>query len=450
MQNKQLHRNPSLRNMTGIYLGMEGASPRFGHISAVPPLFRRRSIYRAKTSMEFQRFPKVKSVSAEVELHPRNRTKPILPSAEELRRLTRKVLRDFGIPRQSNSDKMGRRNKSSGFLNSPRKPPNSTRQSNIQELSVVTNAGRGKLCDELCRVTLAKEERTRSRLCPQEVCESVVTSQSARSNRIRQPRSSTAQHLPTKCLQSSQAFQMTEQAGRAAKTYLQSTTEDKMLLPSACVSGIPIPLPRRSVPLGRVCLAGRWGHTETGFPGYKMPRLNTALRGDLISKSLELKQRTDGNDNNKQVPMAAPVNDTRAANGSGGMDASKSKSSHSVKVRSPFTSGARTSRHSEINDQCTGSKKQRQTDASEHRIEENFEEDYTKDLVVDVSDLTKVEDSQMPNFADEEDEETLPMDSTEQLAKQIEVIINLKTKVDSTDCSSEEDLQQMNSGGTHI
>ncbi|XP_067900401.1 uncharacterized protein [Heterodontus francisci] len=459
MQNKQLQPNSSPRNMTGIYLGMVSSPPRFNHISAIPPLFRRRSLYRAKTSVEYQRYkriemlrvieprqgfkgavvkPKLKSVSPKVELQPHYHNKSPLLTAEELRKLTRKVLRDFGIPRQNNGDKSGRRNKSSGLLNSPRKSPNSSRQSNIQELSVVVNAGKSNKCDDPYRVTLAKQELTRTKPYHQEVCESAAPFQPERSSHTKQPRSSGAQHSPLKYLQSSQAFTMTEQISRAAKTYSQSTTEEKTLLPSAYVSGSPVPLPRKSKPLGRAHLAWRCGYTESSFPEYKMTRLNATLGGDLISKTLELKQRKDGNDNSKQVPVAAPVNDTHVTNGSGRIDASKSKATPSIKVRSPFNSGARTSPHTERNDQCTGSEEHRQTDACEHKVQERFEEEHPKDLLVELSDLTKVEDSQMYNLNDEEeDEETLEIDSTVQLAKQIEVIINLKTKVDSTDCSSE-------------
>ncbi|XP_041034960.1 uncharacterized protein LOC121272372 isoform X2 [Carcharodon carcharias] len=341
MQNKQAQQNASARNMTGIYLGMEGSSPRFTHISAVPPLFRRRSFYRAKTSVEYQRYkkiemlrliesrqgftdaivkPNVKTVSPEVELHPHYHTKPRLLTAEELRKLTRKALRDFGIPGQSNGDKLDKRSKSSSLLNSPRKSPNSSCQSNIQDLSVVTNCGKTK---EPYRISIAKQELTRTKPDHQEVCESAVPSQPERSSHNRQPRSSRAQHLPLKYLQSSQVFTRTEQLGRAAKIHLQSAGKDKMLLPSASVSGSPLLLPCKTTPLGRVHLAGRWGYTESGFPGYKTPRLNTALRCNLISKTLELKQRSDGNDSSKQVPPTATVNGTGVRNGSGRIDALK-------------------------------------------------------------------------------------------------------------------------------
>ncbi|XP_038662962.1 uncharacterized protein LOC119971465 [Scyliorhinus canicula] len=465
MQNKQPHQGASARNMTGIYLGMEGSPARFTHISAVPPLFRRRSLERAKTSVEYQRYkkiemlrliesrpgfkgavvkPKVKSVSPEVELHPHFHTKSPLLTAEQLRSLTRRVLRDFAIPEQSNGDMSGRRSKSSGLLNGPKKPPNSSRQSNIQGLSIVMNPGR---TDDPYRITFAKQELMRTKPGYQEVCESAVPFHPERSNHNRQLRSSGAHHLLlNRYLQSSQAFTRTEQPSRAAKAHLQSTSEDKMILPSASVSGSPMLLSRKPVPLGRSHLAGKWGHTESGFPG-----LNSTLRRNLIPKTLELKQRSDGNDSSKQVLTTAVMNDTRAANGSGRMDTLKSKATSSVKVRAPVNSEARTLPHSEINDQSPGGKKEGETDASEHTIQEPFKEENSEDLAAELSDLRKLESSQLSNFNDdEEDEEELEMDSTMQLAKQIEVIINLKTKVDSSDCSSEKDLEHRDSNEAQI
>ncbi|XP_072362777.1 uncharacterized protein [Scyliorhinus torazame] len=430
MQNKQPHQDASARNMTGIYLGMKKIE--MLRLVETRPGFKGAVVK-----------PKVKSVSPEVELHPHYHSKSPLLTAEQLRSLTRRVLRDFAIPEQSNGDMSGRRSKSSGLLNSPRKPPNSSRQSNIQGLSIVMNPGR---TDDPYRVTLAKQELMRTKPGYQEVCESTVPFHPERSNHNRQLRSSGAHHLLlNRYLQSSQAFTRTEQPSRAAKAHSQSTSENKMILPSASVSGSPMLLPRKSVPLGRSHLAGKWGHTESGFPG-----LNSTLKCNLISKTLELKQRSDGYDSNKQVLTTAVMNDTRAGNGSGRMDTLKSKATSSVKVRA-VNSEARTPPHSEINYQGARGKKEGETYTSEHTIQEPFKEENSEDLVAELSDLRKLENSQLSNFNDdEEDEETLEMDSTMQLAKQIEVIINLKTKVDRSDCSSEKDLEHRNSNEAQI
>ncbi|XP_048457252.1 uncharacterized protein LOC125484059 [Rhincodon typus] len=210
--------------------------------------------------------------------------------------------------------------------------------------------------------------------------------------------------------------------------------------------------PRQSFPLGRGHLAGKSGHTESGFSEYLTPRLNVTLGHNLISKTLELKQRTDGNDNTKQVPITTPSNDGRVTSGSGRTDISKSKAAPSVKVRTPFNSRTKMSLHSKINTRSTGAGKHRVTDKCEDKIQESLEEENCKDLVAEPSDLKEVEDSQMSNFNDtKDDEETLEMDSTVHLAKQIEVIIHLKPKLDSSaECCSEKDPEQINSNGACI
>ncbi|XP_078086628.1 uncharacterized protein LOC144504758 [Mustelus asterias] len=269
-------------------------------------------------------------------------------------------------------------------------------------------------------------------------------------------------------LRSSQMFTRTEQLSRAAKAHSQRTSEDKIMLPSSSVSGSPLLPPRMSIPQGRAYLARGWGfvrtqdfqcswarpskgYTESGFPGYRTPRLNAVLRCNQISKSLELKQRRDGNNSGNQVLTKATVIDSHVRSGSGRMDTLKSKAGPSVKARTPFSSRTRISPHSEISVQDPSGKKQGEVDASEHKTQEAFEEENSEDLAAELSDLRKTEDSQMSNFNDEEeDEETLEMDSTVRLAKQIEVIINLKTQVDSSDCGSEKDAEQIISNEAQI
>ncbi|XP_072907359.1 uncharacterized protein [Hemitrygon akajei] len=387
MQNQ--HRNSTAGNMTGIYLGVKGSPPRFNHIAAIPPLFRRLSFSRAKTPVENQRFrkietlrsiepmqgfkgaavkAKVKSVIPEVELYHQHHKRSTVLSAEELSKLARKVLMDFGIPRENNSVNsvnLGRRNMSPRLLSSQGKLLNSTYQPSIQELSVVMNSGRS---NDHCRTTLPKQKPIRNTPRQREICESVKPAQSGRRSPTKQLRSSKAQHLAmNRCLQSSPVFTKMERSSRTAKTCSRDTTEDKILLPSSYISGSALLLPQMSISLGRVHMAGHWG--------YKMPKLNTTLGNDLSSNSLELKQRIDGNNTSKLVTLATSVNGNRVTNGLGRLDETKRRnkansftsekhnqsnlqkirgqregqSSHSLKVCSIFNSGTRTSPHSERN-----------------------------------------------------------------------------------------------------
>ncbi|XP_043552589.1 uncharacterized protein LOC122553107 isoform X2 [Chiloscyllium plagiosum] len=482
MQSKQQFQNTSFRNMTGVYLGMAGSPASFSHIAAVPPLFRRRCLSRAKTSVELRRNkriemlrimdcqpgfkgalvkPKVKIVCPEMKPHPHTHDKSPPLTAEELRNLTRKVLRNFGVPGQSTRDMLERSKRRSCFLSSPKTPPNSTRQSNNPELSVAVNAGRNA---DPFRATLARQELISTRAGHQEIFENAVRFQPERSNHISQPRRAGTQHLPLKYLQSSQAFTRTEQLDRDGKAHSQSSSRERWILQSGSVGGSAVLHPRKSIPLGRSYLAGKCdsshllhfksvsGYTERGFPEYLTPRLNLTLGHNLISKTLELKQRTDSSDSTKQVPITTPSTDSRVANGSSRMDTLKSKAIPSTKVRSPFNSRTKMSFHSKINTQGTGTGKHRMTDTCEDKIQGSVEEENSKDLVAEPSDLKEAEDSQTSNLNDDEDdEETLEMDSTTHLAKQIEVIIHLKPKVDSSaECSSEKDPEQIDSNEASI
>ncbi|XP_059842172.1 uncharacterized protein LOC132402996 isoform X2 [Hypanus sabinus] len=488
MQNQ--HRNSTAENMTGIYLGVKGSPPRFNHIAAIPPLFRRLSFSRAKTPVENQRFrkiemlrsiepmqgfkgaavkAKVKSVIPEVELYHQHHKRSTVLSAEELSKLARKVLMDFGIPRENNSVNsvnLRRRNMS------PRgKLLNSTYQPSIQELSVVMNSGRS---NDHCRTTLPKQKPIRNTPRQREICEksdgsgeeavpktSVKPAQPGRRSPTRQLRSSKAQHLAMKCLQSSPVFTKVERNGRTAKTCSRDTTEDKILLPSSYISGSALLLPQMSISLGRVHMAGHWG--------YKMPKLNTTLGNALSSNSLEPKQRIDGNNTSKLVTLATSVNGNRVTNGLGRLDETKRRnkvnsftsekqnqsnlqkirgqreghSSHSLKVCSIFNSGTRTSPHSERNGLYTDRMKGEQPDSYESNIPGSFKIDNSEPLEVEVQDLTKLEASEIPNTDNEkDDEESIATDSTVQLTKHIEVIINLKPKVEENiECSIEKDLQ---------
>ncbi|XP_072437632.1 uncharacterized protein [Chiloscyllium punctatum] len=405
MQSKQQFQNTSFRNMTGVYLGMAGSPASFSHIAAVPPLFRRRSLSRAKTSVELRRNkriemlrimdcqpgfkgalvkPKVKIVCPEMKPHPHPHDKSPPLTAEELRNLTRKVLRNFGVPRQSTRDMLERSKRRSCFLSSPKTPPNSSRQSNNPELSVAVNAGRNA---DPFRATLARQELISTRAGHQEIFENAVRFQPERSNHINQPRRAGPQHPPLKYPQSSQAFTRTEQLDRDGKAHSQSSSQERWILQSGSVGGSAVLHPRKSIPLGRSHLAGKSG---------------------------------------KAIPSA--------------------------KVRSPFNSRTKTSFHSKINTQGTGTGKHRMTDTCEDKIQDSVEEENSKDLVAEPSDLKEAEDSQTSNLNDDEaDEETLEMDSTTHLAKQIEVIIHLKPKVDSSaECSSEKDPEQINSNEARI
>ncbi|XP_069787895.1 neuroendocrine convertase 2 isoform X3 [Narcine bancroftii] len=349
--------------------------------------------------------------------------------------LIKKVLKDFGIPGEYNSVNLSRRNINYRLQSSKGNLSNRTPQPSIQELSVVTNSGRG---NGHCRGTLPKQEMSRIHPRQKEICESLKPLQSMGRNPIRQRRSKKAQHLAmNRCLQNSQFFTRIEQGSRTANFCSQNTTQDEKLPPppSSYIRGSPVLLPRMSTSLGRVHLADQWG--------YKMPRLNTTLGNDLISKTLKLKQRTDGNDTSKLVTMAAPVNGNRVTHGLGKMAGTKSKSSHSMKVYSIFNYGARTSLRSGRNEQSTGGRNDEQTESHKCNVPESFKEDHFKHLEVEESKLIKLENSEMPNTDDEnEDEESPARDSPVQLAKQIEVIINLKTKMEeSKECSSEKDLQ---------
>ncbi|XP_048392564.1 uncharacterized protein LOC125455072 isoform X2 [Stegostoma tigrinum] len=446
MQSKQRLQSASVRNMTGIYLGTAGSPTSFSHIPAVPPVFRRRCLSRAKTSVEHQRYPKVMSLSPTMKPHLHHHDKSPPLTAEKLRNLTRKVLKDYGIPGQNNRDISGRRSRISCFLNSLKTPQDSSRQSNIPELSVAVNTGRTA---DPFRVTLAQQELIRTRAGHQNVCESAVHLQPERSNLTRQPKRSGTQHPPLKYLQSSQAFTRTEELDRDGKAHSQSSSRGRLILQSTSVRGRAALHPRKSIPLGRGHLAGKWGHTESGFPEYLTPRLNVTLGHNLISKTLELKQRTAGNDNTKQVPIRTESNDGRGTCGSGRTDTLKSKAAPSVKVCTPFNSKTKMSVHSKINTRSTGTGKHRVTDKCEDKSQESLEEENSKDLVAEPSNLKEVEDSGLSNFnAVEEDEETLEMDSTVHLAKQIEVIIHLRPKLDSSaEYCTEKDLEQINSDG---
>ncbi|XP_055487795.1 uncharacterized protein LOC129695067 isoform X2 [Leucoraja erinacea] len=447
MQNK--YQNPTPGNMTGIYLGMRGSPPRFNHLAAIPPLFRRLSYCRAKTSVEHQRFrkiemlrviepaqgfkgaavkAKVKCVNPEVELLHQRRSRSTVLTAEELSKLASKVLKDFGSPRANNSVNLSRGNVSSRLQSGRGKLPKSTRQPSIQELSVVTSCGRS---NDHCRTTLPKQEYTEIKPWRKEISESVKLCQSVRRNPTWPRRSNKAQHLALKCLQSSQLFTRTDQANRTARICSQNPIEDKLLLPSSFISGSPFLLPRVSSSLGKVHLAGQWG--------YKMPRLNTALGNDLVSRTLELKQRTDGNDPSKAVMMAAPVNGHRMANGMGRLDGVKGKCSHSTVVCSAFNSGASTTPHTDGNGPCTDRRNSEPTDSRKNKVAEGLENDNPGHVEAEESDSARLEDPEVAGAADEkEDEESLAADSTEHLAKQIEVIINLRVNVDE---DSETDLQ---------
>ncbi|XP_072123183.1 uncharacterized protein [Mobula birostris] len=466
MQNQ--HRNSTAGNMTGIYLGVKGSPPRFNHIASIPPLFRRLSFSRAKTPVENQRFAKVKSVIPEVELyHQHHKRSPVL-SAEELSKLARKVLMDFGIPRENNSVNsinFRRRNMSPRLLSSQGKLLNSTCQPSVQDLSAVMNSGRS---NDHCRTTVPKQKPIRNTPRQREICESVKPSQSGRRSPTRQLRNIKAQHLAmNRCLQSSPVFTRMERSSRTAKTCSLHTTEDKILLPTSYIGGSALILPQMSVSLGRVHMAGQWG--------YKMPKLNTTLGNDLSSNSLELKQRIDGNDTSKLVTLATSVNGNRVTNGLARLDETKRRnkvnsftsvkhnqsnlqkirsqregqSSHSLSVCSIFNSGTRTLPHSERNGLFTDRMKGEQPDSYESNIPGSFKVDNSEPLEVEVHDLTKLEASEIPNTDDEkDDEESVATDSTVQLTKQIEVIINLKPKAEENiECSVEKD-QQINSDET--
>ncbi|XP_078262123.1 uncharacterized protein LOC144597081 [Rhinoraja longicauda] len=312
MQNR--YQNPTPGNMTGIYLGMRGSPPRINHLAAIPPLFRRLSFCRARTSMEHQRFrkiemlrviepmqgfkgaavkAKVKSVSPEAEVFHQRHNRSSVLTAEELSKLASKVLQEFGSPRANYSVNLSGGNMSSRLLSGRGKLHNSTRQPSIQELSVVTGSGR---CNDHSRTTLPKQDYTWIKPRQKEIREGVKPCQSVRRNPTRPRRTSKAQHLTLKCLQSSQLFTRTDQANRTVRICSQNETEDKLLSPASFISGSPFILPQMSSSLGKVHLASQWG--------YKMPRLNTALGNNLVFRSLELKQRTDGNDTSRTTTIS--------------------------------------------------------------------------------------------------------------------------------------------------
>ncbi|XP_078262071.1 uncharacterized protein LOC144597035 [Rhinoraja longicauda] len=132
------------------------------------------------------------------------------------------------------------------------------------------------------------------------------------------------------------------------------------------------------------------------------------------------------------------------ANGLGRLDGAKGKSSHSTVVEcSALNSGARTTPHSDGNGPCTDGRNSQQAGSHEGKVAEGLEEGKPGHSEGKVSDSAKLECPEVSGDAeDKEDEESLVTDSTEHLAKQIEVIINLRVNVDEdTDCDSEKDLQ---------
>eukprot|EP00062_Callorhinchus_milii_P007880 gi/632949986/ref/XP_007890474.1/ PREDICTED: uncharacterized protein LOC103177908 isoform X1 [Callorhinchus milii] len=455
MQHKRPDWNLGPKCTPGTYLGMKGFRARFSHQPAMmshkravecEPHEKIETLQVIEPRRGFKGTvvkPKVKSVNVEVESCPCSCNKSALPTAEELRKLTRKLLKDFGLPRQSKSSHQARTSKPI-----TRKPWNSTHQTKVKESSAVTINGRIELYNELCRVELVNQDVTTLKPRRQELSEGslcmlqrVLPFRCDQNNPSREPRSSKPwRPARNRGRQDSQAVKTTVEAIRAVKPYLWSVAEGSVFLPSTCVSEIPLLLPRISVPMGRAALAGRWGNIETNSPGYKTPRFISALGDNLISKSVQLKHRAAANDHRKQVSIATPWNDT----GSGRTAKSRSKASTSTKALGCSTSDADSSLPSEGADSQRG----RQTAPSE----QNAPGECFADVPVAVSE--DIKGSLMPDFNskgeteggnEEEDGKTQVTDSIVRLAKQIEVIINLKDTSESADCIDGSDRQQINS-----
>ncbi|XP_064411225.1 uncharacterized protein LOC102351948 [Latimeria chalumnae] len=86
---------------------------------------------------------------------------------------------------------------------------------------------------------------------------------------------------------------------------LQTFTDGKVLFPSGFVRVMPTLLPWNTAPLGRAWLVWKLGYSKNGILGNKKPRLISSLEAGLVSRSLELKLRTTGSDNIKQVSKLA-------------------------------------------------------------------------------------------------------------------------------------------------
>nr|XP_015218181.1 PREDICTED: uncharacterized protein LOC107079342 isoform X2 [Lepisosteus oculatus] len=293
------------KNMAGVYIGMEGIPPRVKHPATSPHRIYRRSRWSVKTQTECQCYnkiellrnkepqqgftgavlkPKVKSVIGEEELPPFSLTKKALPTTEELRKLTRKILREYALPSGKELSFQERVVKWCALQGCSRK----FRAKDPSLKSSTTKAGG---LDTVVLKTMPTKLREQV-ICNETLC------------KAQQKQSHGSHHVLS--IQNLQIHPEPKRLGQSVgfeTSCWLTSANNQFLLPSVSVGIMPTFLPRAAVSMERGRLAGRQGN--------KKPVAVSSVPVSLVSTSLELKRRSNGYESLRQVCEDNTTNENR-------------------------------------------------------------------------------------------------------------------------------------------
>ncbi|XP_041106817.1 uncharacterized protein LOC121316108 isoform X2 [Polyodon spathula] len=320
MQKDLQHRSLGPRNMTGIYLGMKCIPPHMKRHTAPPKIYRRgrRSV---KTPTECKCYDKiellrateprqgftgaavkakVKSVIVDEELSPPCLNKSTLPTAEELKKLTRKIFREYSFPSLND-----RRMQELGYKWCTFRSSNSKLQAKENSLtSPVRNRGGYDTETKVLGTALFRTEPVDLQQESQKIlCGLQCDEYKELTQRFHHG-------LSIKNLQTHQEPKKLCQTGGPETSCMPRSTNNQFLLPSLYTCMVPSFLTRTPLPMDKTRLARRQGNlTENDFLGNKKPTSVSMVTASLISRSLELKQRSTEHYSNRQSSEDSPIND---------------------------------------------------------------------------------------------------------------------------------------------
>ncbi|XP_066553080.1 uncharacterized protein LOC136719138 isoform X2 [Amia ocellicauda] len=430
--------------MIGVYLGMDGVPPRVKHPTMTSHRIYRRGRWSVKTPTECRCYnkiellrvkepqlgftgavvkPKVKTVGEEEGLPPFSLTKKSFPTTEELKILTRKILREYATPSMKDSGGSPRivqcctfracSWKSWGkdpFVNLPK---NSAGAMEATVLKTVLNKQR-KQSGDTVQLHQHSHGNSHGIQCSEH------HRQSHDSHRILSIQNLQI-HLEHK--------KLPQPAGFESSCWLTSAN-NQFLLPSVNASVVPAFLPRTAVSMERVRHAGRpW---YSCFPGNRKPIAVSSVPASLVSRSLELKRRLTGHGSLPQVSEDCTA--TEHPHKSPGSARARSKD-----VIERKDALAVQEQHISLTDTAATGGSMDTIRNTQHEEKNNQPID-SCDPVNNARHFSQQVTSQTC-AGDEATEPQQPaaLNGETRHAKQIEVIINLKTKEESTqsDCSDE-------------
>ncbi|XP_058880402.1 uncharacterized protein LOC117402716 isoform X2 [Acipenser ruthenus] len=238
---------------------------------------------------------KVKSVIGDEELPPPCLNKSTLPTAEELKKLTRKIFRGYSFPSLNDRSMQELGYKWCTFRSS-----NSKLQAKENSLaSPVRNRGGYDTETKVFETALSKQTvfRTEPVDLQQESQKILYGLQCDEYKKLTQR----FHHgLSIKNLQTHQEPKKLCQPGGSETSCMLRSTNNQFLLPSLYTSTVPSFLPRTLLPMEKA-LARRQGN--------KKPTSVSTVTASLISRSLELKQRSTEHYSNRQSSEDTPTND---------------------------------------------------------------------------------------------------------------------------------------------